>query len=166
MTNTSNGPDPIPPIPPFPVEGRLLGLDYGTRRIGFAISTYEQNIASPIANYTLRSESLDARFLREVVSNYRPVGLVVGLPVHVNGEEGQAAYEARQFGAWAADVTGLPITFWDERYTSAVAEEYLLAAEMTRKQRKARLDKMAAQIMLQSYLDEKQRRAGPSSPFV
>jgi len=145
-----------------PSVGRLLGLDYGTHRLGAAISTYEQNLASPLENYTLRSDRLDADWLAQLASDYRAVGLVVGLPLHMrSGEEGQKAGEARAFGEWAASVTGLPVTYHDERLTSASAELLLMDAGFTKKQIKARIDKLAAQIMLQAFLD--QRRANEAT---
>ena len=147
----------------FPREGRLLGLDYGTKRVGIAVSTPEQNISSPLENYQRRSEPLDAAHLKELARDYRIAGIVVGLPVHMSGEEGQKAGEARAFGEWAGRVTGLPVRFWDERFTSAMAEDHLLAADMSRKKRKARLDMLAAQILLQSYLDAKDRERRPGA---
>ncbi|MCA8995738.1 MAG: Holliday junction resolvase RuvX [Planctomycetaceae bacterium] len=137
----------------FPRRGRLLGIDYGTKRVGIAISTGEQTIASPVEIYTRRDQGADRKYYLSVVEDYRPVGLVVGLPMHVGGEEGQKAHEARTYGKWLGEITNLPVTWWDERYTSAVAEEFLLGAELTSKQRKKRIDMVAAQIMLQGYLD-------------
>lgn len=139
----------------FPKQGRLLGLDYGTRRIGFALSNPEQTIASPLENYTRVNEPHDARRLQQVVADYRVAGLVVGLPIHArSGDEGEKAREARAFGAWAAKATGLPVCYHDERYTTAIAEGHLLSASLSKKKRQARLDKLAAQIMLQSFLDK------------
>ncbi|WP_417847969.1 Holliday junction resolvase RuvX [Thalassoglobus sp.] len=143
----------------FPREGQLLGVDYGTVRVGLAISTREQNIASPLEIYNRRSEHQDGRYFAELVADYRIKGLVVGLPMHVNGEEGESARHAREYGHWLAEVTGgLPILFWDERYTSAVAEDHLIGVDLTRKQRKKRLDMIAAQIILQAYLDTTAKR--------
>lgn len=147
----------------LPREGRLLGLDYGTKRIGFAISTFEQNIASPLENYNRRTQSEDARRLVEIVKEYLPVGLVVGLPVHMSGEEGQSAIEARAFGKWASETTGLPVCYWDERHTSTMAEAHLMAAELSKKKRKARTDMLAAVFMLQSFLDAADRSRPPSA---
>src|SRR5262249_22590677 len=129
--------------------------DFGTKRVGIAVSDDEQRIASPLEIYTRSRPELDAIRLKNVAREYRIVGLVVGLPLHMGGEKGQKARGAPPFGAWATSRTSLPLAFWDERLTSATAEEYLLAAEMTRKQRKTRLDKVAAQIMLQSYLESR-----------
>ncbi|MCH7989158.1 MAG: Holliday junction resolvase RuvX [Planctomycetes bacterium] len=145
----------------FPVQGRLLGLDYGTKRVGIAVSTYEQNIASPLENFTRQSEEHDGLHYSKLVKEYTIVGLVVGLPIHLSGEESQKSREAREFGSWIANVTGLPVCFWDERFTSAMAEEHLMAAELSKKKRKNRLDKLASQIMLQSFLDAIDREQIP-----
>lgn len=161
MTGTCEPADSHPesvrrPSGTVPRTGRLLGLDYGTHRVGAAISTPEQNLASPLENYTLRSDRLDAEWLAQLASDYRAVGLVVGLPVHLrSGDEGEKAREARAFGDWASDVTGLPVAFHDERLTTASAELLLMEAGFSKKQRAARLDKLAAQIMLQSFLDQR-----------
>lgn len=162
MTASSDPQAASPPAkataaPALPPQGRLLGLDYGTRRIGTAISTPDQTIASPLENYELRGGPADAAFLREQVREYRVVGLVVGLPLHAGGEEGEKAREARDFGAWAGEVTGLPVEFFDERYTTAAAEDLLREAGLNRRQRQARLDKLAAQLMLQAYLERRAR---------
>jgi putative Holliday junction resolvase len=78
---------------------------------------------------------------------------VVGLPVHTDGREGTKAAEARAFGAWLGEVTGLPVVFWDERFTTVEAESALWQAGLTHKKRKERRDRVAAQLMLQAYLD-------------
>jgi putative Holliday junction resolvase len=147
-----------PPAPTMP-RGRLLGLDYGTRRVGFAVSDEEQRLAVPLETYSRRKPDEDARHLVAVVGDYRIVGLVIGLPLHMGGEEGIKAGEARQFGAWAAGVSGLPFAFWDERLTTSMADEHLAAANINPKKRKLLRDKIAAQIMLQSYLDSRAARA-------
>jgi len=148
---------------PLPRDGRLLGLDYGTKRIGIAVSTPEQNIASPLENYARRNPQLDAQHLQAVAKEYFAVGLVVGLPVHMSGDEGQKAGEAREFGKWVATTTGLPVCYWDERLTSAMAEQHLLAAELSKKKRKSRMDMLAAVFMLQSFLDAPDRARRPES---
>jgi len=141
-----------------PRRGRLMGLDFGTRRIGIALCDDDQRIASPLENYSRLRPEADALRLKTLAGEYRAVGLVVGLPLHMGGEEGQKAREARRFGAWAANATALPLTFWDERLTSSLAEEYLRSAQLSPKKRKMRLDKVAAQIMLQSYLESRESR--------
>jgi putative Holliday junction resolvase len=141
----------------LPQRGRLLGLDFGTRRIGISVSDDEQRIASPLENYTRSRDEVDATRLKKIAEEYRVVGLVVGLPIHTGGEEGQKAREARRFAAWASAATALPLAMWDERFTSAIAEDHLLAANLSKKKRKERLDKVAAQIMLQSFLESRRR---------
>ncbi len=148
-------------ISSVPTHGTLLGLDYGTKRFGVAVSTPDQTIASPLENYTRRNEPEDAAFLKRLATEYQAVGLIVGLPVHMSGDEGTQAKEARAFGEWAGQVCGLPVVFWDERYSSAMAELYLQQAEVSPKKRKQRLDKVAAQVMLHTFLDSDDRGRAP-----
>jgi putative Holliday junction resolvase len=131
----------------------LLGVDYGSVRVGLAVSDAERRIASPLTTYTRRSRQRDAEFFRKLVHDEEVEQLVVGLPAHMSGAEGQKAREARDFGKWLGEVTQLPIVFFDERLTTVEAEGYLLEAGLTSKRRKHRRDRVAAQILLQSYLD-------------
>lgn len=147
----------------FPLRGCLFGLDYGSKRFGVALSNDEQTIASPLENRTRRSADQDGVFLASLATDYNVVGLVVGLPVHMSGQEGGKAREARNFGQWAGRVTGLPVRYYDERYTSLIAEHHLLSAGVSEKKRKERLDKVAAQVLLQSYLDSADRTAAPAA---
>jgi putative Holliday junction resolvase len=147
----------------FPRFGRLFGIDFGTQRVGIAVSNDEQTIAMPLENYQRVSQQTDFRDLAAFAHEYRVVGLVVGLPVHMSGDEGGKAREAREFGEKLAEVARLPVRFWDERYTSAMADSHLLAANLTRNQRKSRRDKLAAQIMLQSFLDAADRDRKPQA---
>lgn len=147
----------------LPPEGRLLGLDYGTVRIGVAMSTPERTIASPHETYTRRSLARDAEYLSQLVRENRIVGIVVGLPMHTGGEEGVKAGEARRFGEWVSTTVARPVVFWDERYTTAVAGDLLREAGVPRSKRKARLDKLAAQILLQGYLDAHLPPAPPAT---
>ena len=133
--------------------GRLLGVDYGDVRVGLSVSDPDRKIAFPLATYTRQGRERDAAYFRALVKAEAIAGLVVGLPVHLSGQEGQKAAEARAFGAWLAQTTGLPARFWDERFTTVEAESALWEAGLTHKQRKARRDKVAAQMLLQAYLD-------------
>ncbi len=132
---------------------RILGLDFGTRRIGIALSDPGRTMAFPVEVYELRGTEPDARFFRELVRENEIERIVVGLPLHTSGRESELAVRARNFGEWLTSVTGCSIVYFDERYTSVEAERSLIDAGLTRKQRNARRDKLAAQIMLQSYLD-------------
>jgi putative Holliday junction resolvase len=135
------------------VPGRVAGIDYGHVRVGIAISDPERKIVSPLENYTRRGPEADAARFRRLVAEEGAVLFVVGLPLHLDGQESAKSAEARQFGQWLADVTGIPVEFYDERFTSHEAEQLLLAADMTRKRRKKRLDMLAAQIILSGYLE-------------
>jgi putative Holliday junction resolvase len=132
---------------------RLLGIDYGSVRIGLAVSDADRRIASPLATYRRRRPEQDAAYFRDLAASEDIERIVIGLPVHLDGREGQKAGEARRFGAWFAQATGRPIVFWDERFTTVEAEGHLLAAGLTNKRRKDRRDRVAAQILLQAYLD-------------
>lgn len=133
--------------------GRLLGVDFGTVRVGLAVSDAGRRIASPLATYRCRSREPDSAYFQRLVEEQEAVGLVVGLPVHLDGREGQKAKEARAFGRWLTEVTARPVVFWDERFSTVEAESHLLAAGLTNKRRRERRDRVAAQILLQSYLD-------------
>ena len=134
-------------------RGRLLGVDYGSVRIGLAVTDPDRKIAFPLATYTRRGQNEDARHFQEIVKEEAISQIVVGLPVHLDGREGTKALEARAFGQWLAETTDRPVVCWDERFTTVEAEEHLWSAGLTHRQRKARRDKLAAQILLQSYLD-------------
>jgi len=144
-----------------PPTGRIAGIDFGTVRIGIALTDAARTIASPHENYTRRGPEQDARRFQRLVADEDVRLFVVGLPVHLDGNESRKSLEARRFGVWLADTTGVPVVFFDERFTSAEAEQLLLGAEMTSKRRKRRLDMLAAQIMLTAYLEspDKGRRA-------
>ncbi len=146
-----------------PTSGELLGLDYGTRRIGVAISNPDQTLALPLQTYDRRTDKLDREWLAALARGYRAAGLVVGLPVHMSGDEGQKAQEARAFGNWAAEVTRLPVAFWDERYSSAMADAYLTQTNFSAKNKKSRRDRIAAKLVLQSFLNSADRTAKPGA---
>jgi putative holliday junction resolvase len=132
---------------------RLLGVDYGSVRIGLAVSDPDRKIAFPLTTYTRRNQEEDARYFRKVVDEEAISQIIIGLPVHLDGREGLKATQARAFGQWLAEATDRPVVFWDERFTTVEAEGHLWSAGLTHKRRNARRDKLAAQILLQSYLD-------------
>ncbi len=134
-------------------RGRLLGVDYGTVRVGLAVCDSERIIASPLAVYQRRDQTQDADYFRKLAETEQIGGLVVGLPVHMSGDEGEKAKEARAFGNWLAQLTNLPVVFWDERFTTKTAESYLRDAGLTHQRRRERRDKVAAQILLQAYME-------------
>lgn len=130
-----------------------MGVDFGTVRVGLAVSDPGRKIAFPLTTYTRRAKDADAAWFRELARQELIVKLVVGLPVHAAGHEGTKAAEARAYGKWLAEVAGLPVAYYDERFTTVFAEESLWEAGLTHKKRKERRDRVAAQILLQAYID-------------
>lgn len=134
---------------------RILGLDFGERRLGFAVSDADEVLATPlcVAHCRNRQEAL-----REVERLCRETGatkLVVGLPIQMNGSRGTQAENVLAFVEELASRLPVPIETWDERLTTRTAESVLIEAGASRRRRKEVVDKLAAQIMLQNYLDAK-----------
>src|SRR5262245_64389931 len=125
---------------PIQTSGVVAGVDYGTVRVGVALSDRERRIAAPHATYTRKSETADAAWFRGLAKENSVALFVVGLPVHLHGGESQKSLEARRFGQWLTAQTGVPVEFFDERFSSVEAEQHLLQAGLTKKRRKARLD--------------------------
>jgi putative Holliday junction resolvase len=141
---------------------RIAGIDFGTVRIGIALADTDVGIAGAFENYNRRTPALDAEYFTALAREEHIGRFVVGLPVHLHGGESQKSAEARTFGDWLTQLTGVPVEYFDERFTSSEAEQLLSAASLTKKQRKARLDQLAAQIMLTAYLESGAR--GQDSP--
>lgn len=129
---------------------RYLGIDYGTKRVGLAISDGLGLTARPL-EVVPRSKVITR--VRDLVSTYDVAGLIIGLPTGLSGNEGVAAEGARRLGEELGRVTGLDVEYVDERFTSRIAEETLLGAGMKRRGRRETVDKVAAAIILQTYLD-------------
>lgn len=137
-------------------------MDYGTKRIGIAVCNSDQTVAVPVETWTVRNEDQNRKHLRELIEDYRIVGIVIGLPVRLNGVEGDQAAVVRRFGQWVADNLLRPVAFWDERYSSTEAEVLLWTQGITPSKGKSKLDRLAAQIILQSYLDAPDREQPPT----
>lgn len=135
------------------VRTRLLGIDFGTVRIGLAVTDSERMIASPLATYERLDEPRDAVYFRQLVEREEIAQIVVGLPIHNDGRVGDKAQEALRFGQWLTSITLVPVVYHDERFSTVLAEGHLRGAKMTRDKRKERRDRVAAQIILQSYLE-------------
>jgi putative Holliday junction resolvase len=133
--------------------GRILGLDFGTKRVGMALSDPRRLIATPLGVYERTGPARDAAHFQKLVLDEEVDRIVVGLPLHTRGGESELAVLARRWGAWLAETTGLPVVYFDERYTSVDAEDLLRSGGLRLKDRKARRDMLAAQILLQNYLD-------------
>lgn len=144
--------------------GRIAGIDYGTVRIGIAISDPAGSFASPLENYTRRGEAADRARFRRLAAEEHLARFVVGLPVHLDGSESAKSVEARAFGLWLQEATGVEVEFFDERFTTHEAQVLLSDMQLSKKKRKARLDKLAAQIMLTAYLESKRAGGNAGQP--
>lgn len=135
---------------------RIMALDVGSRTIGIACSDALLMTAQGIE--TIRRTSLENDFnrLRELISEYEVDELVVGMPKNMNGTKGDRAEKTEEFVEKMKAVIDLPVTFWDERLSTVMAERQLIAADVSRKKRKGVIDKMAAVVILQGYLDRLQ----------
>ncbi len=134
-------------------EARLMGLDLGTKTIGIAVSDVSRMIAS--ARTTLRRTKLsrDIETLRATIAAEGIGGIVVGLPVNMDGSEGPRAQSARDTAARLAEALALPVAFWDERWSTVAAERTLLDADLSRRKRARVVDQVAAAYILQGALD-------------
>ena len=138
-------------------SGPVLALDYGTKRIGMAVSDEAGDFAFPVGELERKGAKQDIAALAEVVSERGVVEIVVGLPLHLDGRAGPEADAARRFAAAIGDATGRPVALLDERWTSREAERALRESQPKRgKRRGARLDAAAATILLRTYLAQRQ----------
>ncbi|MFQ5523614.1 MAG: Holliday junction resolvase RuvX [Acidimicrobiia bacterium] len=131
---------------------RFLGIDYGTKRVGLAISDGLGMTARPL-EVVPRAKA--AERVTELCQEYGVGMLVVGLPTGLSGDEGEAATAARALGEELSSASGVPVTYIDERFTSKLAESVLLESGMRRRGRRETVDKVAAAIILQSFLDSR-----------
>ena len=133
---------------------RIAGLDIGDVRIGIALSDERAILASSVESYTCAGDlDKDAKNIAQKVASLNAGHIVMGLPTNMNGTEGPAAQKIRAFAQALAAHTDLGISFFDERLTTAQAQRTLIAGNVSRKKRRQVIDKLAAQIILQNYLD-------------
>lgn len=137
----------------FPKSGRIAAIDYGTVRIGIAICDPDRILASPLEVRHVAGGDADDTYFRDLAKRERIAGFVVGLPIHCDGGESQKSIESRRFARRIADVTDRPVRLFDERFTTAAANERLRHAQHTREGKKKRIDAIAALVLLESFLE-------------
>ncbi len=137
----------------IPQGARLLGLDVGDRTIGLAISDSGFSVASPIGTVRRTKFQVDATELLRIIDEKEVGGLVVGLPINMDGSEGPRAISTRQFVFNLLDRRDLPVAFWDERLSTMAVERAMIAADLSRRKRAKRVDTAAAAYILQGALD-------------
>ena len=132
---------------------RILALDHGTKRIGIALSDELKMIAQPLEFVLAEPFTAFVRRLKEIIREKEVELILIGMPRNMDGSYGPAALKVQEFIAVLKDLVAIPIKTWDERLTSAQAQRFLIQGGVRRQERKEKVDKTAAAILLQSYLD-------------
>jgi putative Holliday junction resolvase len=147
----------LPPL--LAPDARLLGLDVGSKTVGLALSDVTRSVATPYTTLRRTKFTEDAKAIREAVEKNQVGGLVIGLPLNLDGSEGPRAQSTRAFARNLSARVELPIVFWDERLSTAAVERHLIEADASRKRRAEVIDRMAAAYILQGALDRLKRLA-------
>jgi putative Holliday junction resolvase len=144
----------------LPAAGAVLGLDVGTKTIGMAVSDITRTVATAVRTLRRRKFSQDVLELLALIEERKVAGIVVGLPVNLDGTEGPRAQSCRAFAKNLAGRTELPVALWDERMSTMAAERVLLEADTSRKRRAKVIDAVAAAYILQGALDRLRSNIG------
>ncbi len=140
--------------PSFPRQGRLAGVDFGTVRIGIAVCDPLRILVSPLEIRQVSDPQRDAEYFRQLADREAIDGFVVGLPIHCDGGESEKSVEARRFARWLSESTEVPVRLFDERFTTSAAQSRTRGAKGGGKRsRHRRVDAIAAQVLLESYLE-------------
>ncbi len=151
---------PSPADEAFPLSGRLAGIDFGTVRIGVSVCDPLRILVSPLEIHQVAGQARDAAYFQSLVKREHLEGLVVGLPIHCDGGESDKSRQAREFARWLREVTSIPVRLFDERFTTSAAQSRMRSAAGSGKRTKhRRVDAIAAQVILESFL-EAQRHTG------
>ncbi|HNB28609.1 MAG TPA: Holliday junction resolvase RuvX [Alphaproteobacteria bacterium] len=142
---------------------RLLGLDLGEKTIGLALSDPGLSVASPVTTIRRTKFTADARELLKLVAERQVGGLVIGLPLNMDGSEGPRCQSVRQFAANLLKLQDLPILFWDERLSTVAVERNMIDADLSRAKRAKVVDQAAAAFILQGVLDALARTKASNS---
>ena len=139
---------------------KILALDIGTVRIGIATSDIMEIIASAYEVYRRKNLDIDVKYIAELVSKLDAGEIVIGLPLKLDGTEGQSVEMAREFGEKLSQLVDVPIVYQDERLSTVTAQKILIESGMRREKRKDKVDSVAATFILQTYLDKKSLKKG------
>jgi putative Holliday junction resolvase len=137
----------------WPARGALLGLDLGTKTIGVAVSDPDRRLATGVETIARKAFTADAARLLELAAQRNACGLVLGLPLNMDGSEGPRVQSTRAFARNLARLTSLPIGLWDERLSTVAVERALIANDVSRAKRAKVIDEHAAIFILQGALD-------------
>ncbi len=148
-------------VPHLAARGALIGLDLGTKTIGVASSDPDRRLAAGVTTIQRKAFTADANALLALAAERAAVGIVLGLPINMDGTEGPRAQSTRAFARNLSKLTALPIGLWDERLSTAAVERDLIAADMSRARRAEVIDQHAAAYILQGALDRLLRLSRP-----
>lgn len=140
--------------------GRILGIDFGTRTLGLAVSDDSLTVSLPLTVIRRTTLERDLAELADWMEGRTITALVIGVPYNLDGSPGKLQADALAFGALVAERFGLELHPWDERMTTVAAERALLEADLSRRRRKQVIDKVAATLILQAYLDRRKLPSG------
>jgi putative Holliday junction resolvase len=138
---------------------RILGIDYGDRSIGLAISDKLSITAHAIGRYLIKNRKADALYFKDLVKKHHVSKIVIGLPLQMDGSEGTRVEKTKVFARWLEKTLGLPVVFWDERLTTRQALQVLNQQKMNGRKKKKLKDQIAATIILSNYLESERENS-------
>jgi putative Holliday junction resolvase len=137
---------------------RILGIDFGDKRIGLAVSDTLCLIAQSLGHYKVKNQEEDKKYFKELASKYEISEIVIGFPLRMDGTQGLRVEKTKEFAEWLQKTLNLPIIFWDERLTTQQALRILSQQKMNHKKKKNLKDQISAAIILSSYLESKRKK--------
>jgi len=137
---------------------RILGIDFGDRNIGLAVSDTLFLTAQAIGRYRRQSQEKDKKYFQELVSQYEVGEIVIGLPLRMDGSQGTRVEKTKKFARWLENILHLPIVFWDERLTTQQALKMLRGQKVDFRKKKILKDQISASLILSSYLENKKAK--------
>lgn len=138
---------------------RVLGIDFGDRKIGLAISDRLWITAQPLASYRRGTEKEDEKYFKALIAEYEITEIIVGMPLRMDGSSGTRAEKTREFARWLEQILNLPILFWDERLTTKQANKILSQRKIATRVKKNIEDQISAMIILSTYLESKRAKS-------
>lgn len=136
---------------------RILGIDFGDKTIGLALSDELLITAQALDSYRVRNKEEDRKYFERLVSEYKVGEIVVGLPLRMDGSPGSRVEKTKKFAAWLENILRLPVVFWDERLTTKEAVKALHQQKVKNKRKKFIEDQISAMLILSSYLERKRK---------
>lgn len=137
---------------------RILGIDFGDRSLGLAVSDPLLLTAQALGRYRIQNKEKDKKYFQELVSQYEISEIVIGLPLRMDGSPGTRVEKTKKFARWLENILGLPVTFWDERLTTQQSLKILSEQKNDFRKKKVLKDQISASLILSSYLESKRAK--------